>query len=51
MGWTSENVASDFNLSRERVDEFASLSHNRAEEAQREGIFDAEIVSLSGSVN
>jgi acetyl-CoA acyltransferase 1 len=45
MGWTSENVASDFNLRRERIDELAALSHNRAEKAQREGIFETEIVS------
>jgi acetyl-CoA acetyltransferase len=46
MGWTSENVARDFNITRERVDELALLSHNRAEKAQREGVFETEIVSL-----
>lgn len=44
MGWTSENVASDFNLTRERMDEFAAMSHSRASEAQRSGRFAEEIV-------
>jgi hypothetical protein len=26
MGWTSENVAADFNISREEMDELAALS-------------------------
>lgn len=37
MGWTSENVARDFNVTREQQDKFAEMSHNRAEAAQREG--------------
>lgn len=44
MGWTSENVAGDFNISRERMDEFAAMSHQRAEIAQRNGLLAQEIV-------
>jgi len=46
MGWTSENVASDFNISREEMDELAALSFQRAESAQRRGLFDQEIVPI-----
>ncbi|CAE6437466.1 unnamed protein product [Rhizoctonia solani] len=44
MGWTSEIVAADFNITREKMDEFGLLSHNRASEAQRSGRFADEIV-------
>ena len=44
MGWTSENVATDFNISRQAMDEYALLSHTRAAEAQTSGRFDAEII-------
>jgi acetyl-CoA acyltransferase 1 len=37
MGWTSENVAGDFNITREMQDKYAEMSHNRAERARREG--------------
>ena len=47
MGWTSENVARDFNVTRERQDQFAALSHNRAERAQREGWTKDEITPLT----
>ncbi|KAI1775887.1 thiolase [Hypoxylon cercidicola] len=46
MGWTSENVAKDFNLSRQAVDEYAAESFRRAEEAQKAGWFDDEIVPV-----
>ncbi|KAG8805058.1 hypothetical protein FRC17_005751 [Serendipita sp. 399] len=46
MGWTSENVAKDFNISREEMDEYAALSFQRASKAQKEGIFKSEIVPL-----
>lgn len=35
MGWTSENVAKDFNISREDMDTLAALSFQRAEAAQK----------------
>ncbi|EJT52226.1 hypothetical protein A1Q1_06332 [Trichosporon asahii var. asahii CBS 2479] len=46
MGWTSENVAGDFNISREKMDKWAAQSHNRAEAAQKSGVFEAEIVPI-----
>lgn len=50
MGWTSENVALDYNISREEMDEFAALSYQRAEKAQKEGRFEAEIVPFTAPV-
>jgi acetyl-CoA acyltransferase 1 len=44
MGWTSENVARDFNVTREEQDEFAASSFQKAELAQKAGYFDTEIV-------
>lgn len=46
MGWTSENVAGDFGISRQKMDEYAARSHQRAAEAQAAGKFDAEILPL-----
>ena len=43
MGLTAENVAEKFNVSRERMDEFAKLSQDRAVEAQKNGFFEREI--------
>lgn len=47
MGWTAENVASDFNVSRDDQDAFAALSFQRAEHAQKSGYFDKEIVPFA----
>ncbi|THH14362.1 hypothetical protein EW146_g5957 [Bondarzewia mesenterica] len=47
MGWTSENVAGDFNISREDMDEFAAISFQRAERADKAGFFKDEIVSFT----
>ncbi|KAI1092255.1 thiolase [Rostrohypoxylon terebratum] len=47
MGWTSENVARDFGISRQTVDEFAAESFRRAEVAQKAGLFDDEIVPIT----
>ncbi|KAI0030199.1 thiolase [Vararia minispora EC-137] len=47
MGWTSENVARDFAISREDMDEIAALSFLRAENAQKQGYFDNEIVPFT----
>ncbi|KAA1471710.1 thiolase [Dentipellis sp. KUC8613] len=47
MGWTSENVAGDFKISREDMDAFAALSFQRAERAQQTGAFDNEIVPFT----
>ena len=47
MGWTSENVAEDFSISREDMDDFAAKSFQRAEAAQKAGVFATEIVPLA----
>ncbi|KAI0068296.1 thiolase [Artomyces pyxidatus] len=47
MGWTSENVAGDFNISREDMDHFAALSFQRAEQADNAGFFKSEIVPFT----
>ena len=44
MGWTSENVAGDFGISREDMDEWAATSFQRAEKADKAGYFEREIV-------
>jgi acetyl-CoA acyltransferase 1 len=46
QGWTSENVAGDFNITRQEMDEFAFRSHSRAADAQAKGLFAEEIVSF-----
>ncbi|KAH8099369.1 Thiolase, N-terminal domain-containing protein [Cristinia sonorae] len=51
MGWTSENVAGDFNISRERMDEVAALSFQRAERAETSGFFKDEIVPFKAFVH
>ncbi|HUF33208.1 MAG TPA: acetyl-CoA C-acyltransferase [Acidimicrobiales bacterium] len=43
MGMTAENVAEQFKVSRERMDEVAKLSQDRAVAAQENGFFDREI--------
>src|ERR687896_940009 len=43
MGMTAENVAAKFGVSRERMDEFAKLSQDRAVAAQENGSFEREI--------
>ncbi|KAH9809692.1 Thiolase, N-terminal domain-containing protein [Melampsora americana] len=50
MGWTSENVANDFKITREKMDEFALLSHQRASRAQSSGLFQEEIMPLEAYV-
>ncbi|GAA5918992.1 hypothetical protein JCM1841_002678 [Sporobolomyces salmonicolor] len=50
MGWTSENVSKDFNISRERMDELAAISQQRAERAQVSGYFDKEILPIEALV-
>jgi acetyl-CoA acyltransferase len=46
MGLTAENVAEEFNVSREAQDEFSARSHQRALAAIAEGKFKDEIVPL-----
>jgi acetyl-CoA acyltransferase 1 len=47
MGWTSENVASDYNISRDEMDDFATRSFQRAELAEKHGFFGREIVPFT----
>lgn len=47
MGITAENVASQFSISRAQQDEFATLSQNKAEVAQKSGHFKAEITPVA----
>ncbi|MEO8937839.1 MAG: acetyl-CoA C-acetyltransferase [Burkholderiaceae bacterium] len=44
MGQTAENVAAEYDISREMQDEFAVASQNKAETAQKAGRFDDEIL-------
>ena len=47
MGQTSENVAGQFNISRDAMDAFAASSFQKAEEAQKAGWMIDEIVPLN----
>ena len=47
MGQTAENVAEQWQISRQQQDEFALASQNKAEAAQKEGRFDDEIVAYT----
>jgi len=47
MGLTAENVANRFKVSRETQDEFAFASQMKAVKAQKEGLFDPEIVPVT----
>ena len=47
MGMTAENVAEQFNVPRDRMDEFAQRSQERAVDAQKSGFFDREIIPFT----
>ncbi len=47
MGTTAENVAKEWQITREQQDEFAVASQNKAEAAQKAGKFDEEIVPFT----
>ena len=47
MGTTAENVATEYQITREKQDEFAAASQNKAEAAQKAGKFKDEIVPTS----
>ena len=47
MGQTAENVAEQWQISRDAQDEFALASQNKAEAAQKAGKFDDEIVAFT----
>jgi acetyl-CoA C-acetyltransferase len=46
MGNTAENVAERYGITRDRMDEFAKRSQDRAVEAQKNGFFDREITPI-----
>lgn len=46
MGLTAENVATDYNISRERQDEFSLNSHKKAIHAIENGLFKDEIIPV-----
>lgn len=46
MGQTSENVAGQFDISRETMDQFAAKSFQKAEQAQKAGWLDDEIIPI-----
>ncbi|KAI0271373.1 3-ketoacyl-CoA thiolase [Gloeopeniophorella convolvens] len=52
MGWTSEMVAQAYDVSRQKQDEYALISHTRASKASAGGIFAKEIlpIELRGAV-
>jgi len=47
MGQTAENVASQWQITREMQDEFAVASQNKAEAAQKAGKFDDEVIAYT----
>ena len=47
MGMTAENVAEKYDVPRQRMDEFAKLSQDRAVEAQKNGFFEREITPVT----
>ncbi|KAJ3475664.1 hypothetical protein NLI96_g11685 [Meripilus lineatus] len=46
MGWTSEMVAQTYKVSRKTQDEYALISHTRAEKAAKAGVFSQEIIPI-----
>lgn len=46
MGITAENIADEYHVSREAMDQFAYESHQRALQAMASGAFDDEIVEM-----
>ena len=47
MGFTAQNLADQYGISRQEQDELAALSHARAVAAQKAGVFDKEIVPVT----
>jgi 3-oxoadipyl-CoA thiolase len=47
MGETAENLVEKYDISREDQDYFAWMSHQKALDAQKEGVFNAEITPVS----
>ncbi|PCJ45225.1 MAG: 3-oxoadipyl-CoA thiolase [Gammaproteobacteria bacterium] len=51
MPETAENVAQQFNISREDQDKFACLTQEKTQRAQQAGIFEKEIIAVRVKVN
>jgi acetyl-CoA acetyltransferase family protein len=47
MGWTSENLAGDFDITREEQDDWAAESSQKAERAQKDGWTKDEILPIT----
>jgi acetyl-CoA C-acetyltransferase len=47
MGLTAENVAEKYGVSRERMDEYAAISQNRAVAGQENGFFERELTPVT----
>ena len=47
MGTTAENISEKYNISKQDQDKFATLSQNKAEEAQKKNKFESEILSVA----
>jgi acetyl-CoA C-acetyltransferase len=47
MGMTAENLVDKYGLTRDELDQFAAESHQKAERAQKEGWFDAEVTPVT----
>lgn len=47
MGFTAQNLADRYEISRKEQDELAALSHQRAVAAQKEGKFEKEIIPVT----
>lgn len=50
MGYTAENVAKKYNITRQECDEFAMSSFQRAMEAKEKNLFNEEITPLNSTV-
>merc|ERR1719305_2128413 len=50
MGITSENVAAKYGITRQQQDAMAVESHRKAAAAQKNGLFDAEIIPVEATV-
>ncbi len=46
MGVTAENIAKKYQFSRDDQDAFAAASQQKAEQAQNDGVFEAEIIAV-----
>ncbi|KAI8813509.1 Thiolase, N-terminal domain-containing protein [Cladochytrium replicatum] len=50
MGITSENVAKQFGVSRQKQDAFSALSHQRASAAWKNGLYNEEVIPVEVTV-